>query len=173
MYQFLLERERLDRPIDYLEFGVSEGSSFRWWVENNQHSDSTFVGFDSFEGLPEDWIVWPKGSFSTTGHAPPIPDRRCAFIKGLFQDTVPRWVADHELTRRTVIHLDADLYSSTLMVLTQLLPKLKVDDIIFFDQFSVYLHEYRAFKDVTAAYPRQFNLICRTGDWDRVAMKAI
>jgi hypothetical protein len=58
-------------------------------------------------------------------------------------------------------------------MLTQLLPELKVNDIIFFDQFSVYLHEYRAFKDATAAYPRQFILLCRTGDWDRVAMKAI
>jgi O-methyltransferase len=173
MYRFLLEHEQLDGPIDYLEFGVSQGLSIRWWVENNQHADSTFVGFDTFEGLPEDWIAWPRGAFSTNGEAPMITDGRCAFVKGLFQDTVPRWLAGREFTRRTVAHFDADLYTSTLVVLTQILPKLKPDDVILFDQFSSYFHEYRAFIDATTAYHRQFDPICCTGLCDRIAMKAI
>ena len=38
----------------------------------NSHSDSRFVGFDSFEGLPEDWNSEnPKGHFTTQGRAQP------------------------------------------------------------------------------------------------------
>jgi O-methyltransferase len=172
LYRFLLDREGLDGPIDYLEFGVSAGSSLRWWVENSRHSDSTFVGFDSFEGLPEDWGNWPKGSFSTDGRIPDIVDSRCNFVKGLFHESVPSWLTHREFTRRVVVHLDADLYTSTLMVLTQLLPKLKQDDILIFDQFASYLDEYRAFIDATQAYGRSFVPIGRTGEFGRVAMKA-
>ena len=61
LYQFLLESKRLDGAIDYLEFGVWEGESIRWWVGNNQDSQSTFFGFDSFEGLPVNWGGCPRG----------------------------------------------------------------------------------------------------------------
>ena len=39
----------------YLEFGVHRGDSIRHWSELLSHSESHLVGFDSFEGLPEDW----------------------------------------------------------------------------------------------------------------------
>jgi hypothetical protein len=172
LYQYLLELEGLHGPIDYLEFGVFKGTSYRWWAENNRHAESSFVGFDSFEGLPEGWSGWAKGAFSTGGQLPEISDRRCSFVKGLFQDTLPRWLTGRDFSRRTVINLDADLYSSTLLVLTQLLPKLRNDDILILDEFSSYLHEYRAFSDATAAYPKGFVPVARTDNWGVVAMKA-
>jgi hypothetical protein len=143
----------------------------RWWVENNQHPESSFVGFDSFEGLPEDWDGWPKGAFSTEGQLPEISDPRCSFVKGLFQNTLPGWLSARDFARRTVLNLDADLYSSTLMVLTQLLPKLKTDDILIFDEFGSYLHEYRAFSDATTAYQKRFVPVARTHHWGVVALK--
>ena len=39
----------------YLEFGVFEGRSMRWWSRNLSEPGAKLVGFDSFEGLPEDW----------------------------------------------------------------------------------------------------------------------
>ncbi len=172
MYSYLIECATLNGPIDYIEFGVSRGGSMRWWVENNINPESTFVGFDSFEGIPEAWATWPKGSFSANGEIPAIADPRCSFVKGLFQDTLPGWVAGREFSRRTVVHLDADLYSSTLVVLAQLLPKLKANDILIFDEFSAFLDEYRAYADMTRAYQRNFTPLCRAVDWTHVAMTA-
>ena len=159
-------------PIDYLEFGVSRGDSLRWWVENCRHPESTFTGFDTFEGIPEAWASWPRGTFSADGKAPEIDDPRCSFVKGLFQDTLAGWLSDREFPRRAVVHLDADLYSSTLVVLAQLLPKIKSNDILIFDEFCSYLHEYRAFAEMTKAYGREFVPLCRTAEWFQVALKA-
>ena len=171
LHRFLLEHERLDGPIDYLEFGVYRGASMRWWVENNHHPGSTFVGFDSFEGLPEDWDTMPRGTFTANGQIPVIEDSRCSFVKGLFHQTLPAWLAGRDFSRQTVVHLDADLYSSTLAVLTQLLPKLKKSDIVMFDDFHSYLHEFRAFADATSAYSRRFQALGRAQGWTKVALK--
>ena len=45
-----------EEPIDYLEFGVRYGDSLFKWSGLNAHPDSRFIGFDSFEGIPEDWV---------------------------------------------------------------------------------------------------------------------
>ena len=164
-------REGLDGPISYLEFGVSRGDSIRWWVENNRPPERTFVGFDSFEGLPEHWGGWSKGSFSANGDIPGIADQGCSFVKGLCQDTVPSELAGHELCRRTVMHLDADLYTSTLLALTQLLPKVKAGSVIIFNEFSDYLHECRAWFDAAAAHRLSFVPLCHTPGWGQVAFQ--
>ena len=39
------------------EFGVFNGGSIGWFSKN--YNDTPIYGFDSFEGLPEDWIVIP------------------------------------------------------------------------------------------------------------------
>ncbi len=51
-----------------------------------------------------------------------------------------------------IIHLDADLFSSTIFVLSQLYPYLKKGDIIFFDEFNVANHEFLAFKIFTESF---------------------
>ncbi len=48
--------------------------------------------------------------------------------------------------------MDADLYSSTIFVLTQLYPYLQPGDIILFDEFNVPLHEFKAFNEFTKAF---------------------
>jgi O-methyltransferase len=174
MYRFLVDRENLaDRPIDYLEFGVFKGHTIRWWSENNHAPDSTFVGFDSFEGLPEDWDDIPKGSFAANGQIPQIADPRCEFVKGLFQDTLPNWLQGRDFSKRIILHLDADLYSSTLLVLTQLFPKLKKDDVLIFDEFDSYMHEYRALIDAISAYRRVVKALCHTKNWSQAAFQII
>jgi len=175
LYRFIFEREGLDCPIDYLEFGVYKGSSIRWWLEKNCHPESRFVGFDCFDGLPEKWGEMPEGTFSTFGAVPEVADERCSFVKGYFQDTLPNWLISRDFRRKTIVHLDADLYSSTLLVLLQVLPRLKRGDIIIFDEFGSYLDEYRALVDATVAYPIEFTAVGQnlmaSGYCQRVAIK--
>ena len=101
LYRSVLDSEHLGSAIDYLEFGVWEGESIRWWTENNREPTSSFHGFDSFEGLPVNWEGMPKGAFSTGGVTPDIPDPRCHFVKGYFHQTFPGWLAGRDLSRPT------------------------------------------------------------------------
>ncbi len=171
LYRTLLEQQGLDGPIDYLEFGVYQGESLRWWVENNRQPESRFFGFDSFEGLPESWGKMPSGTFTARGVPPDIQDSRCHFVKGLFQDTLPAWASAYDPSRRIVLHVDVDLYTSTLVILMQLLPKLKPSDIIVFDEFNSYMDEYLAFRQSVAAYYRELIPLAHAGKWTHVAFK--
>ncbi len=148
-----------DEPISYLEFGVYRGESFGHWLGLNCHPASRFLGFDTFTGLPESWKTAghtaAAGSFDVQGQIPRFDDDRARMVKGLFQDTLPAIVETDmpELaTRRLVIHLDADLYSSTLYVLTALHGVLVPGTILIFDEFNSAAHEFRAFLDYTTAY---------------------
>lgn len=135
-----------------LEFGVASGSSFKWWLSNNNHSSSGFYGFDTFEGLPEKWgNFYKKGDMGF--NIPDIKDQRATFIKGLFQESLPQFIQHNKDEIRDadirIIHCDADLYSATIFVLSQLFVFLKPGDILFFDEFNVPLHEFKAFKEFT------------------------
>ena len=139
-------------PIHYFEFGVASGTSFTWWLSHNNHPDSRFYGFDTFEGLPEDWHFHKKGDFSYS--VPGIIDNRGTFIKGLFQETLYRFLDEYPKKQAVtrVIHMDADLYSSTLFALTMLAPYLRKGDIIFFDEFNIPNHEFAAWHDFVRSY---------------------
>ena len=156
--------------INYLEFGVATGDSLRWWVENNKDPASNFFGFDTFMGLPEDWGTMPKGTFSTRGDPPDIPDNRCAFEIGLFSDTLPAFLEKFSLAgNRTIVHIDADLYSSTLFVLATLAPEFKKGDIIIFDEFADVVHEFRAFVDFRSAYLLQLEVFRAVNYGNKIA----
>ena len=58
-----------------------------------------------------------------------------------------------------MIMMDADLYTSTLYVLTSLAPCLQKGDIIFFDQFNVPMHEFLAFMNFTESYYLKMDLV--------------
>lgn len=54
--------------------------------------DQTIHGFDSFEGLPEDWSHVLKGAFGEIKGA--LPDN-VRLYKGWFEDTLPEWFKLH------------------------------------------------------------------------------
>ena len=174
LYQFVFDHLHLDGAIQYLEFGVFKGDSISWWIEHNKNSDSHFTGFDTFTGLPEDWnFRYEKGHFSTGGKTPDINDPRCSFEKGLFQDTLQKFIEKTPLNKKTIIHLDADLYSSTLYVLTTLAAKLKKGDALIFDEFSVAKSEFRAFMDVTQSYNIKYKVLGAVNNYHQVAFEII
>ena len=135
-YGFIIEDQKL--KIDeflYLEFGVSKGDSFKYWINNCTNEKTCFIGFDTFMGIPGDWGNVKAGAYSAFGKVPDITDKRANFEVGLFENTLPSFLNRTNLEKRLVIHLDADLYSSTLFVLVNLSPFLKKDDVIIFDEF--------------------------------------
>ncbi len=135
-----------DEPVLYLEFGVYRGESMRFWSSALRHPRTKLHGFDSFEGLPEDFDVegpHVKGTFDVRGNVPVIDDRRVTFFKGWFDEVLPGYeVPEHD---RLVVVMDADLYSSTVCVLNKLRPHIKEGTLIYFDNMSRPEHEPRAF----------------------------
>lgn len=171
LYEALVSSQNLgNQKVDYLEFGVCGAHSFRWWLAANKNADSRFYGFDTFEGLPEKWGTFSKGDMAAA--VPEVGDLRAKFVKGLFQDSVPPFLAQHVLRSdaRKIIHLDADLFSSTLYALTSLAPYLKKGDILLFDEFNVPNHEFFAYRIFTDSFYVKTRLLAAVNNYYQVAM---
>ena len=171
LFSYLIENEIKGQPIDYLEFGVSTGNSFRWWVDQIKNPDSRFYGFDTFTGLPEDWGGFKKGAMSNGNKPPEIDDNRHEFFQGIFQQTLHDFLKNYNSQKRKVIHLDADLYTATLFVLTTIRPYLQKGDLILFDEFNVPMHEYKAFKEWVESFYIQYTVIGEVNNFYQVAMR--
>ena len=151
LYNYLFETEKLNVAINYLEFGVASGESFNWWMTKNENDESNFYGFDTFTGLPEDFGPYKKGTFNANS-IPAIKDSRGRFFQGLFQQTLPGFLKTFDNTKKTIVMMDADLYTATFFTLASLTPFLKKDDIILFDEFAVPTHEFMAFQQFMDCY---------------------
>lgn len=171
-YAFVHDHFIKGEAMDYLEFGVAGGESMRSWVDINRNPDSRFYGFDSFEGLPEDWNC-PKGTFSQGGNAPDIRDERVTFINGLFQDTLDEFSRQFVPKSRLVMHMDADLYSSTLYSLMNFNRHIRKGTIIFFDEFTARscTDEFAAMQDYCEACYRDYKIIATRSDHVKLAVE--
>jgi hypothetical protein len=128
-----------------LEFGVGSGTSLRLIARH-----MPVVGFDSFQGLPEDWRPgFPKGRFAR--RPPTVANSR--LVHGWFANTLPTF--DFSTVGRIgLVHCDADLYSSTKTILDHVGSYLKPGVMVCFDEWHGYkgceLHEQRAWKEFAA-----------------------
>ena len=156
-----------EAPLDYLEFGVYQGDSIGKWLTINHAPTSRFFGFDTFEGLPEDWwnykLTMKKGMFDVGGETPRLDDKRVHFVKGLFQDSLPAFLASFTSNSRLLLHLDADLYSSTLYVLTKMDHLIRPGTLLLFDEFNGVNHEFRALMDYLISYRREIKPLAVAG----------
>jgi O-methyltransferase len=158
--------------VDYLEFGVYHGESLRLWAELNKNPSSRMFGFDSFEGLPEDWNPkHPKGTFSTRGNLPEIKDSRVVLVAGWFQQSLREFLSSYEPSHKLVIHNDCDLFSSTLYCLTVLDSVIRPGTIIIFDEFDAVLDEYRALTSYASAFIRTYEIIAATTGFCQTAVE--
>ena len=177
LYAYVAETVIGNIPITFLEFGVYEGASLLAWTRLNNAAESEFIGFDSFEGLPEAWVnvsqTFAPGSFSTGSQPPAVPDQRVRFVKGWFQETLPSFLTQFATDKQIVVHCDADLYASTLFVLCQLDAILRPGAIVIFDDFSSMLHDFRAWEDYTHSFGRQYEVLAAAGRtyYEHVAMR--
>lgn len=138
-----------------LEFGVQTGTSLGYIA-----AKMPAVGFDSFSGLPEFWRKgFPRGSLKQT-KLPMIGNSR--LVIGWFEDTLP--VFDfNTVDPIALVHLDADLYSSTATALRWVGPHLKPGTVLVFDEWWGYPdaedHEQRAFKEYAEASDIEWQVI--------------
>jgi len=150
-----------DDLVAYVEFGVYEGNSIKYFVNKLHNEENFFIGLDLFTGLPEDWETagFPKGTFDVKGAIPQIADKRVTFIPGMFQDTSQKWMGLllKSKTHQMIAHFDADLYSSTLYGLTKL-ASIEKGFYAIFDEF--YGDECRALSDFLSAFQFKANLLC-------------
>lgn len=174
LYEVIAKSEELfQNPIHYLEFGVAGGQSFKWWLERNKDQDSKFFGFDTFEGLPEKWGAFEKGSMAHALDSLGITDLRASFYKGLFQETLLPFLENYNGSLKKLIHIDSDLFSAALFVMTQLYRFLKPGDILLFDEFAVPQHEFLAFKIFTESFYIKYEVIGAANNYLFVAIKIL
>jgi hypothetical protein len=144
----------------WLEFGVHEGETIIH-TAGCKLSTSNFKihGFDSFEGLPEDWLQPEtghpnlKGHFDLDGNIPShlLSLNSINIVKGWFDESLPKFIKDNDINKISFLNIDSDLYSSSNTILTLLTPYFKGHCIIHFDEFCNYPGgengEYKAFSE--------------------------
>ena len=120
-----------------LEFGVWKGESLGFW--SSQFPNAKVVGFDSFEGLSENWggTGMPKGTFNLAGVAPRVSDN-VELVAGWVEDTVEGYLGSNVLGTIMLVHLDLDTFTPTSVVLRALAPYLKKGGLLLFDEYFGY-----------------------------------
>nr|WP_314140984.1 TylF/MycF/NovP-related O-methyltransferase [uncultured Rhodococcus sp.] len=157
-----------------LEFGVASGTTLEIIAaELGSAEDITLVaGFDVFSGLPEAWRTgFPKGLFEQQS----IPEVAGAqIVPGLFEESLPGFLKGHH-EKIAFLHLDADLYSSTVTVLDLVADRLAVGTVIVFDEYFNFPgwrnHEYRAWTEFVARTGTEFDYLGYTVDNEQVVVR--
>ena len=146
---------RADRSRPMYEFGVWMGNSFRYLID----SFPAGFGFDTFEGLPENWHGLPPGTYSSFGQVPNILG--ADFITGEFRDTLPGFFGETR-PMAGLINFDADLYSSTMTALTHAAPVIDDRTVLIFDELIVNRNweqdEFRALREFCEAEKLSFEV---------------
>lgn len=157
----------------FLEFGVYSGHTINHI--SNLKKEQIFYGFDSFEGLPEDWRSgFKKGAFAKND-LPPVNDN-VKLVKGWFNETLPSFILEHP-QRCAFIHIDCDIYSSTKTIFENLAKQIEADTIIVFDEYFNYPnweeHEFKAFQEFVEKYNVKYEYIGYVEPFEQVAVRII
>lgn len=134
------------------EFGVNEGGTIGYIAR--RLSGRTIHGFDSFEGLPEDWQgnKMQAGFFDRRGRLPRVP-ANVVLHAGWFDASLPKFLAANA-GPAAFLHVDCDLYSSTKTVFETFGGRIVPGTVIVFDEYFNYpawqAHEHKAFEEFKA-----------------------
>ena len=175
-HTLLWEASRLPKPNRQnsdellLDLGVWLGWSTRLISDA---SGRQVYGFDTFEGLVEDWqvddqILIKRGSFSLseplaqrsmrdTGvnlqdGVPAALGRKVQFVKGSTYETLAPFLADRPDAPIRLFHMDLDTYESCLHALETCKDRFIEGSILVFDEYLVTNAEMRAFFEFQNKY---------------------
>ena len=168
-WQFYDSVSKLSPPTrPFYEFGVWRGTSFRYLIKIYKQG----YGFDTFQGIPEDWDDLEKGSYSSDGAIPSVEGG--TFIAGEFDKTLPIFFSK-ERPKASLINIDSDLYSSAKSVLVHARRIIDEFTVIVFDQFLMNEHwendEKRALEEFCAEENMGYEVIAVSLFTKQVAVK--
>jgi len=160
----LIEQEIPQIPGLILEFGVYKGYSIRRiaCAVEAVAPNRIVYGFDSFEGIPEDWNNMKAGTFAT--EIPYVP-ANVRLITGWFDQVLEDFL---KTTKEPIafLHVDCDLYSSTDYIFRMLEDRFVSGTIIAFDELAYYdgyeEGEYKAFIELIKRTKKVFNFLGRS-----------
>lgn len=179
-HPLLWEASRLPEPSPensdelLLDLGVWIGWSTRL---TSEASGRTVYGFDTFEGLVEDWqiedqFLIKQGTFSlsdplsqrfirdtgVTLHdgIPATLGRKVQYVKGKTYDTLAPFLAERPGAPIRLFHMDLDTYESCLHGLETCKDRFVEGSILVFDEYLVTNGEMLAFFEFQDRYGLQF-----------------
>jgi hypothetical protein len=154
-----------------LEFGVATGRTLNQFARWLPHK--TVYGFDGFEGLPEDWTSRMRRGFFARKHVPRVR-KNCELVVGWFDQTLPGFVKKHQ-DPIALLHVDCDLYSSTVTILNNLKDQIVPGTVIVFDEYINYpgwqLDEFKAWQEHIKAWGIKYEYIGRVSRHQKVAIR--
>ncbi|MGY4711352.1 class I SAM-dependent methyltransferase [Mycolicibacterium sp. CBM1] len=180
-HPLLWEASRLPEPTTensdelLLDLGVWIGWSTRL---TSDASGRTVYGFDTFQGLVEDWqiedqFLIKQGTFSLsdplakrfihdTGVSlqdgvPAALGRKVQYVKGSTYDTLAPFLANHPHAPIRLFHMDLDTYESCLHGLETCKDHFVEGSILVFDEYLVTNGEMRAFFEFQSRYELEWN----------------
>ena len=146
-----------------IECGVFRGKSINRMA--TLLPDRHFYGFDSFEGLSEEW----SGNHHQTGHFDlqgnlPAVESNVTLIKGWVDDTFAPFL-DEQDQPIAYLHVDTDTYSPAKTILTHARSRLRVGSIVLFNELFGYPawehHEYKALQETIPEDCYEFVAFCQ------------
>lgn len=122
---------------DILEFGVFSGGTINYIAK--KLPKQKIYGFDSFEGLPENWRDgFQKGKFNINKSLPMVK-KNVSLIPGWFDESIPKYLKQKKQNKCiSYLHIDCDLYSSTKIIFRFLEDQIITGTVIVFDEYFNY-----------------------------------
>ena len=168
LFDRMTDLSKKDRP--FYEFGVWRAESFKYLIKTFGKG----YGFDTFDGLPENWHKEKAGTYSSDGNIPKIKGGK--FIVGNFEKTLPGFFKRNR-PMASIINFDADLYSSTICALNFAKPVIDQHTILIFDEFLMNQNweqdEYRALEEFCLNNKYSYEVLALSFFTKQVAIKII
>lgn len=132
-----------------IEFGVYSGFSLSLIAQK-----MPVIGLDAFLGLPEDWRAgFPAGKFRLKADQAVPYMANAMIVPGWFHEALPFL---GNLPDIGLVHIDCDLYSSTVTALEGVVPFIGPGTYVVFDEYHGYSgsehHEEKAWKEFCARH---------------------
>ncbi len=158
--RYELFKRVLELPGDIVEGGVLKGAGVLYWAKLiqifNPLSRRKVIGFDTFEGYPEDTSKEHDKKIAKAFTAEQIAEKkmvsvesiieaaeaqgladRVELVKGDASQTIPEYVKAHPGFRISLLNLDFVLYDPTLAAMQELYPRVVTGGVVVLDEYAV------------------------------------